>query len=289
MAQGKQIGSLLVDSGIISAKTLERMLCLQKGNGKRLGAMLSEMGLVTDEEVIEALARQCDIQTISHFADQAFPRELLDLVPADMVSDKSIFPLKLNRGALVIATHDPFDQATFSKLADSTGLKIYLALATRGEISRAARKHYPARKTRKSRGQKILLLDASPITAKVLSATLAEERYEVLHAHDGIDGLRLAFSHLPDLIICDHAMPRLNGYTFMQALKAHPQTADIPVLLTSANDTDEEKHRALKAGFSDVIGKPIMPVRLLAQIAKIFSSRHPGKKSAFPGALQTGL
>lgn len=287
MAERKQIGSLLVDAGIISTKTLERMLRLQKGSGKQLGALLSDMGLVTEEEIIEALARQCDIRTISHFADQAFPRELLDLVPAEMASEKLIFPLKLNRRTLVIAAHDPFDQTTFSDLANRTGLKIYLALATRDEIGRAARKHYPVRKARKSRGQKILLLEASPTTAKVLDAVLSAEHYEVMKAHDGIDGLKLAFSHHPDLIICDHAMQRLNGYTFMQALKAHPQTTDIPVLLASANDTDEEKHRALKAGFADFIAKPIMPLRLLAQIGNIFASRHPGRKPAFPRNQQT--
>jgi hypothetical protein len=56
MGSRKRIGELLVDSGIISGKTLERALKIQKASGKHLGELLREMGIVNDEEVAEALA-----------------------------------------------------------------------------------------------------------------------------------------------------------------------------------------------------------------------------------------
>src|SRR6266567_3747335 len=94
MASRIQIGNLLVEAGIISVKTLERALQLQKGSGKRLGMLLREMGIVTEEEVLEALARQCNLRTVRNFAGHDFPKALLDLVPARLALEKLIFPLK---------------------------------------------------------------------------------------------------------------------------------------------------------------------------------------------------
>src|SRR6266704_1294347 len=62
MAEQKPIGNLLVEAGIISATTLERALDVQKKSGKRLGSLLSEMGIVTDEEIVAALAKQNEAQ-----------------------------------------------------------------------------------------------------------------------------------------------------------------------------------------------------------------------------------
>ncbi len=117
MASRIQIGNLLVQAGIITVMTLERSLAMQKGSGKRLGDFLREMGIVTEEEVIEALARQCSLRTVRKFADQSFPKELLDLVPARMALEKIIFPLKQHQGMLAVATLDPFDRDTFEALA----------------------------------------------------------------------------------------------------------------------------------------------------------------------------
>jgi putative two-component system response regulator len=67
-------------------------------------------------------------------------------------------------------------------------------------------------------------------------------------------------------------MPRMDAYTFLNALKAHQGAADIPVLLMSSKTSREEEHRALHAGFLDVIGKPVMPAQLLARIKRAFTA-----------------
>ncbi len=280
MASKSQIGDLLVKAGIISIKTLERALEMQKGSGKRLGTLLKEMGIVTEEEVIEALARQCNIRTVRNFADQPFPKELLDLVPAKLAVEKLIFPLKHHDGMLAVATLDPFDRDTFDHLAKETRMEIHLALATRDDIFAAIRKHYLKGKLVKESRQKILLLDPSPVVASFLKGDLEREGYEVIIAYDGIDGLKLAFSRHPDIVVCDLMMPRMDGYHFMHALKAHPEMADIPVILMSAKTSTEEEHRALKAGFVDFIGKPAMPIRVLAKIQKAFAMGGSGRRGA---------
>jgi CheY-like chemotaxis protein len=277
MASKIQIGNLLVEAGIISPKTLERSLELQKGSGKRLGSLLREMGLITEEEVLEALSRQCNLRTVTHFADNTFSKELLDLVPVSLALEKMIFPLKHYRDMLAIATLDPFDQETFQFLAEKTGMKIHLALATRSDIFAAIRKHYPVQKWAQGGKQKILLIDPSPITVKFLQTALEREGYEVFVSCDGVEGLKMAYSRHPDLILCDLMTPRMDGYTFMYALTA---MVDIPVILMSAKNTPEEAHRAQKAGFADFITKPVMPIRVLVSVKKALA--FAGNKAASP-------
>lgn len=275
-----KIGDLLVEAGIISVKTLERALELQKGcSGKRLGTLLREMGIVTEEEVLEALARQCRLRTVRNIAGNIFPKALLDLVPVRLALEKLVFPLKQHQGMLAIATLDPFDHATFDYLAEKTGMKIYLALATRDEIVAAIRRHYLVGKWATSGRRNILLMDPSPVVTKFLQAPLEREGYEVLVAHDGVEGLKQAFFHHPDLILCELTMPRMDGYTFMQALKAHPETNALPIILLSAKISAEEEHRALKAGFVDFICKPAMPIRVLVRIKKALAMARNGEQA----------
>lgn len=269
MASKMQIGNLLVEAGIISVKTVERALEMQKGNGKRLGMLLKDMGIVTEVEVIEALAKQYQLRIVRNFADQPFPKELLCLVPPSLAIDKMIFPLKQYQGMMAIATLDPLDRETFGYLEEKTGLKIYPALATREDIFAAIKKHYRVGTLAINGRLKILLMDYSPIVTNLLTQTLEEEGYEVFVAHDGIDGLKLAYSHRPDIILCDLTMPRMDGYIFMHALKAHPDMTDLPVLLMSSKVSPEEEKLAMEAGFIDFIPKPAMPVSVLARIKKV--------------------
>ncbi|HJV37027.1 MAG TPA: two-component system response regulator, partial [Geomonas sp.] len=75
------LGELLVESGIITMKTLERALSRQRGSGKRLGVVLDEMGVITPEELIEALARQYGFETVKGIASQVISEHLLELIP----------------------------------------------------------------------------------------------------------------------------------------------------------------------------------------------------------------
>lgn len=282
MATKHQIGNLLVEAGIISVKTLERALELQRGSGKRLGKLLGDMGIVTDQEVIEALARQCNLRIVRNFADQPFPQELLDLVPSQMSLEKMIFPLKQHDRVLALATLDPFDSETFADLSRKTGMKIYLALATREDIIAAIRKHYLKGEKLEDSRQKILIIDDCQVTTQVLDITLRKEGYEVLVGNDGIEGLKLAISNHPDLIVCDLFMPRMDGYAFMLALKTHADMAAIPVILMTAKASIEEEHKALKAGFIDFIGKPAMPMRVIARIKRTFAMMGNTQQAHLP-------
>lgn len=64
MVSKKRVCNMLVEAGIISVKTLERALELQMGSGKRLGALLRELGIITEAEVLDAFPRHCNLRTV---------------------------------------------------------------------------------------------------------------------------------------------------------------------------------------------------------------------------------
>ena len=277
MENRKKIGKLLVEAGIISAKTLERALVIQQGSGKRLGALLREMGIVTEEEVVDALSCQFNLKKVRDFADQSFPKVLLDLVPARTALGKMIFPLKHNDKALAIASLDPNDSETFSQLEQLTGMQIYLVLSTREDIIAAIEKHYRIGEQVADYRQKILLIDDSPVFAKVMSAALENAGYDVLLAGDGIEGLKISLSQHPDLILCDQFLPRMDGYRFMLTMNGHNELAGIPIILVTSKASREEEDKALKAGFIDFIGKPVLPARVIERIHRILATDNDKK------------
>ncbi len=289
MGNRKQIGNLLVEAGVISPKTLERTLAIQKRSGKRLGELLREMGIVTEEEVAEAIASQFNLKTVRNFAGYSFPKDLLDLVPARMASEKVIFPLKAHEGTLAIATVDPTDHGTISQLAQKTGMRIYPVLSTREDILSAVAEHYKIGEEEVGRGWKILLIDDSPVFVNIMGTALSNEGYEVLVAGDGVEGLKMALIHHPDLILCDLFLPRMDGYNFRLAMKEHSEVAGIPVILVTSKASMEEEDKALKAGFADFIGKPIMPARVIEKIRGVLSAdeSEPQSSSANPPAFAT--
>jgi CheY-like chemotaxis protein len=265
-----QLGELLVESGIITVKTLERALVRQQGSGKRLGAVLDGMGVVTQEELIEALAKQFGFETVKEIAADGVPKQLLELIPEEIAVRRLVFPLKQQHGTLAVAVTDPFDRETIDLLEKQSARRVVPVLATRSEILKAVKLHYLRGETPRHGKLKILVVDDSSAVASELEGALRNEGYEVLVANDGVEGLELAFSQRPDMIMCDAVMPRMDGYALMRAIKANPATSGIPMILLTAKASPEEEHRALKSGFQDFIGKPAMTLRVVSRVKRSF-------------------
>lgn len=270
MSDRKQLGNILVQAGIITVKTLERALDRQKGSGRRLGTVLEEMGVITEEELIKALAAQFGFRTVTAFASHPFNWDILSLVPENMAVQKFIFPLKKQDGMLALAVTDPFDQETIDFLSQKTGMKVIPVLATRNEISDAISRHYLGGKAISTGKRKILVVDDSQAIAAVIQAALQKEGYEVFIAHDGIEGLKAAMTQLPDLIISDTVMPRMDGYSLKNALAATPSTASIPMILLTSKASGEDEQKALEAGFLDFIPKPVQTIRVVSRVKRAF-------------------
>jgi CheY-like chemotaxis protein len=267
----KKIGDVLVEAGIITETTLERALARQRGTSKRLGIVLEEMGVITEEELAEALAKQSGFKSTSGFAHYPFSRDLLDLVPEEMAICRMVFPLKRNETTLALAINDPNDRDTLDLLGRQTGLRIMPVLASRKEIREAVRRHYmPGDATYAGEQKKILAVEDSPAMLTVLRNTLEEEGYLVITAMDGLDGLKKAMQELPDLIITDALMPKMDGMSMMATLRSSPETSAIPAILLTGQTAGEEEKKALESGFIDVIHKPAQPIRVVSRVKRAF-------------------
>jgi len=261
---------VLVKAGIITGTTLEQALARQKESGKRLGSVLVEMGAITEEVWINALAKECGFKTVTTITAYSFSPELLRLVPEEFAAQHAVFPLKEKDGMLAIAITDPFDSDTLEYLVKKTGLKTIPFLARRDDIMAAIRANYFKGKTSTSSKQKILVVDDSQSITAIIQVALQKEGYEVFVGHDGLEGLKLAISEKPDLIICDTVMPRMDGFGLLRALKGSPATALIPMILLTAKSGSEDEQRALEAGFLDFISKPVQPIRLISRVKRAF-------------------
>lgn len=114
--------------------------------------------------------------------------------------------------------------------------------------------------------QRILVVDDVPENIVVLTGTLSEE-YDVRAATSGEQVLRLVENELPDLILLDVMMPRMDGYEVCRRLRENPDTAAIPVIFVTAKSEDQDEAEGLALGAVDYITKPIRPAIVLARVA----------------------
>jgi len=278
MEQKKQLGTILVEKEIIANKTLERALERQKGSGKRLGVILEEMGVITEAELVDTLARQFGFKTVKDFAGYSFASGLLDLIHEDMAVQRTVFPLKIADGILALAINDPFDNDTFEFIGKKTGLKIMPVLATRQDILAAIKKHYLRNAEPVADKRTILVVDDSQPIAAIIEAALKKEGYAVSIGQDGVEGLKMALTDKPELIICDSIMPRMDGFALIRALRANPATAQIPMILLTSKASGEDEQRAFDAGFLDFISKPVQPIRIISRVKHAFTLIDAMKK-----------
>jgi CheY-like chemotaxis protein len=266
-----QLGDLLVTAGIITVRTLERALERQKGSGKRLGIVLEEMGVLTGDELVTALARQMGCKTVKNIVDHGFPPELLALVPEDVAVLKQVFPLRKSEDTLALAISDPFDNDTLDFLAKRNNVRIVPVLSTRDDIMAAVNKFYLHGNSETFNVVKILVVEDSPSVATIIRVALQKEGYDVYEAHDGIEGLKLAMTHKPTLIVCDGIMPRLDGFGLKRAVDGNPQLAGTPMILLTSKASGEDEQKALEAGFIDFIPKPVQPIRVVSRVRHALS------------------
>lgn len=112
----------------------------------------------------------------------------------------------------------------------------------------------------------ILVVDDTPFNLTLMSAVL-KKAYRVVVAASGEDALQmLATGPVPDLILLDIMMPRLDGYEVCRQLKADPRTAGIPVIFLTANVSSDDEEKGFELGAVDYITKPIKPRVVLARI-----------------------
>ena len=127
---------------------------------------------------------------------------------------------------------------------------------------------------------RILVVEDSPDNRDLLLSVLQRVGHEVLISADGAEGIILAQQQLPDAIIMDLIMPKLDGWEALQRLKADRRTARIPVLILTANALRETEQRARAIGCDAFLLKPFRIAALLTAIESLLtrSSEVGGSK-----------
>ncbi len=113
---------------------------------------------------------------------------------------------------------------------------------------------------------KILLVEDNEMNRDMLSRRLKRKGYDIVIAVDGGQGVEMAHSEKPDLILMDMSLPVKDGWTATRELKAHEVTKSIPVIALTAHAMSGDREQALEAGCDDYDTKPIELPRLLGKI-----------------------
>ncbi|HLH23645.1 MAG TPA: response regulator [Chloroflexota bacterium] len=113
---------------------------------------------------------------------------------------------------------------------------------------------------------KILLVEDNEMNRDMLSRRLERKGYQIVIAVDGGEGLELARSQTPDLILMDMSLPVVDGWEATRRLKAAPETQAIPVIALTAHAMRGDQEKALEAGCDDYDTKPVDLPRLLGKI-----------------------
>ena len=122
---------------------------------------------------------------------------------------------------------------------------------------------------------KILLVEDNEMNRDMLSRRLVKRGYEVVIAVEGQQGVALARTDSPDLVLMDMSLPVLDGWEATRLLKSDPATRQIPIIALTAHAMAGDRERAREAGCDDFDTKPVELPRLLSKIEGLLQKRNP--------------
>ena len=136
------LGEILIREGSITRDQLQRALVRQREIGKRLGEALMELGYVSEEDVVKALARQFALPHLSIATLSITPVSIRDRLSSKYLREHKVFPIEVKDGVLIVAMSDLTDPYTLDDMRLSTGLAITVYLAREREIIEAIDQYY---------------------------------------------------------------------------------------------------------------------------------------------------
>jgi type II secretion system protein E len=137
----KQIGQLLRAKNYISEIQLNSALEQQHRDSRKLGRILTKNGIISSRQLAETLAEQAGIEKLD-LESLNLGRELIDLVPAEMVSQYNLLPVSRQNGRLTLAMTDPFDTEAISNIRLLTGLSVRRIFCSTSDLEKAISKYY---------------------------------------------------------------------------------------------------------------------------------------------------
>jgi type II secretory ATPase GspE/PulE/Tfp pilus assembly ATPase PilB-like protein/ActR/RegA family two-component response regulator len=132
----------------------------------------------------------------------------------------------------------------------------------------------PAAAAAGKRGVHVLLVDDEDALRKVMRDLLERDGFEVTEARDGVEALDQADRGAPDIIVLDLNLPGLSGYDVLQRLRAHPATAQVPVVVLTAKGDEDNEVRVFELGADDFLTKPFRARALAMRLEAVLGRRR---------------
>lgn len=119
------------------------------------------------------------------------------------------------------------------------------------------------------RRKRILVVDDSVTVRKVTGRLLERNGFEVFTAKDGVDAVEVLQDHIPDLMLLDIEMPRMDGFEVASIVRHDKRLKDIPIIMITSRTGEKHKNRALSIGVNRYLGKPFQEDILLSTMAEL--------------------
>jgi len=121
----------------------------------------------------------------------------------------------------------------------------------------------------------VMVVDDSLTVRKVTQRLLAREGYQVLLARDGVDALRQLQDTVPDVMLVDIEMPRMDGFDLTRNVRSDPRLSQVPIVMITSRTADKHRNYALSLGVNAYLGKPYDEQQLLELVAAHAGNRRP--------------
>ena len=124
---------------------------------------------------------------------------------------------------------------------------------------------------------KVLLVEDNEMNRDMLSRRLVRRGYEVVFAVDGQQGIDMAASESPDIILMDLSLPVIDGWEATRRVKAQAATKNIPIIGLTAHAMSDDRDKAMNAGCDEYDTKPVELDRLIGKMERLLGNHQAGK------------
>ena len=121
----------------------------------------------------------------------------------------------------------------------------------------------------------VMVVDDSITMRRVTSRVLEHRGLEVMTARDGLDAVETMFDRVPDLILLDIEMPRMDGYELATHVRNDPRLKDIPMMMITSRSGEKHRQRAREIGVNDYLAKPYQEADLVAHVFELLNMAQP--------------
>lgn len=126
----------------------------------------------------------------------------------------------------------------------------------------------------KESSTKILIVDDSPLNITLLKRFLSKMDYDISTADNGTDAIHLIHNAIPDLVLLDLMMPGISGYEVLESLRDNQSTSNLPVVVISALDEEDDIRLAYEKGASAYLQKPVKKEELINKVLELIPANN---------------